>query len=169
MGMPCRGFVAATNVNRVVPEYLETGDYRPRPSIPTISNAMDVGAPSNFIRLLRLVGDDLEALRATVRGFYLDDPATRARMQQVYETSGYVVDPHGAIGHAALDAVLRDDPAARGVFLHTAAPCKFGEVVAPAIGRSPEMPERLTAIIDRPKQAVTIPANSAALKAYLLG
>ncbi len=169
MGMPCRGFVAATNRNRVVPDYLETGEYDPRPSVPTISNAMDVGAPSNFIRLLRLFGEDLDALRGSVRGFHLDDAATRERMRRVYEASGYVLDPHGAIGHAALDAVLEEDTAARGVFLHTAAPCKFGEVVAPIIGRAPDMPDRLAAIIDRPKEAVTIPATDEALSDYLRG
>ena len=169
MGMPCRGFVAATNVNRVVPEYLETGEYRPRPSVPTISNAMDVGAPSNFIRLLRLFGDDLDALRSAVRGFHLDDAATRERMRRVHDASGYVLDPHGAIGHAGLDDALAREPGATGVFLHTAAPCKFGEVVTEATGFAPPVPPHLQAIIERPKQAVRIPATYAALQAYLYG
>ncbi|MDG1051474.1 MAG: threonine synthase [Planctomycetota bacterium] len=169
MGMPCRGFIAATNANDVVPEFLETGRYRPRPSVATISNAMDVGAPSNFVRLTHLFGDDLEAFRGTVRGFHLDDEGTRQRIKQVHDDAGYVVDPHGAIGHAALDAALEEDPAATGVFLHTAAPCKFGEVVAPVLGEEPAMPERLREIVNRPKQSVEISANDAALKAYLLG
>ena len=168
MGMPCKGFIAATNANSVVPEYLATGDYKPRSSVATISNAMDVGAPSNFIRLTRLFGDDLKAFRQTVSGFHLDDDATRQRIRHIYETSGYVCDPHGTIGHQALDTALQQDHEALGVFLHTAAPCKFGDVVAPVIGEEPEMPERLTAIIDRPKQAVPITATYAALKDYLL-
>jgi len=169
MGMPCMGFVAATNINRVVPEYLETGEYQPRRSLPTISNAMDVGAPSNFVRILRLFEDDLERLRATVRGFHLDDDATRERMRQVHDASGYTLDPHGAIGHAGLDAPLAQRPGATGVFLHTAAPCKFGDVVAHAIGHTPPIPPHLQEIIERPKQAIGIPAAYAALRAYLHG
>ena len=168
MGMPCKGFIAATNANSVVPEYLATGDYQPRASVATISNAMDVGAPSNFIRLTRLFGDDLNAFRNTVSGFHLVDDATRQRIRHIHETSGYVCDPHGAIGHQALDSALEADPEALGVFLHTAAPCKFGDVVAPEIGTDPEMPDRLKAIIDRPKQAVNIDATYTALKDYLL-
>ncbi len=168
MGMPCKGFIAATNANSVVPEYLATGDYQPRASVATISNAMDVGAPSNFIRLTRLFGDDLEAFRSTVSGFHLDDDATRQRIRHIHKTSGYVCDPHGAIGHQALDTALNEDPEALGVFLHTAAPCKFGDVVAPEIGTDPAMPDRLKAIIDRPKQAVNISATYVALKDYLL-
>jgi len=168
MGMPCKGFIAATNANSVVPEYLATGTYSPRPSVATISNAMDVGAPSNFIRLTRLFDDDLDAFRKQVQGFHIDDDATRARIRHIHQTSGYVCDPHGAIGHQALDAALKQDPEAIGVFLHTAAPCKFGDVVAPEIGSDPDMPDRLKAIIDRPKQAVNIDATYAALKDYLL-
>ena len=168
MGMPCKGFIAATNANSVVPEYLATGKYQPRPSVATISNAMDVGAPSNFVRLTRLFGDDFDAFKAKVQGFHLSDADTKERIASIHKDSGYVCDPHGAIGHAALDAPLKQDPAATGVYLHTAAPCKFGDVVAPIIGEDPEMPERLTAIIDRPKQAVPIAATYAALKAYLL-
>ncbi len=168
MGMPCKGFIAATNANSVVPEYLETGNYQPRASVATISNAMDVGAPSNFIRLTRLFGDDLDAFRSTVSGFHLDDDATRQRIRHIHKTSGYVCDPHGAIGHQALDTALNEDPEALGVFLHTAAPCKFGDVVAPEIGTDPAMPDRLNAIIDRPKQAVNIAATYTALKDYLL-
>ncbi len=168
MGMPCKGFIAATNANSVVPEYLETGNYQPRASVATISNAMDVGAPSNFIRLTRLFGDDLDAFRSTVSGFHLDDDATRQRIRHIHKTSGYVCDPHGAIGHQALDNALNEDPEALGVFLHTAAPCKFGDVVAPEIGTDPAMPDRLNAIIDRPKQAVNIAATYTALKDYLL-
>ncbi len=168
MGMPCKGFIAATNANSVVPEYLETGNYQPRPSVATISNAMDVGTPSNFVRLTRLFGDDFDAFKAKVQGFHLSDADTRTRMAQIHKDSGYVCDPHGAIGHQALDAPLQQDPDATGVYLHTAAPCKFGDVVAPVIGQDPEMPERLTAIIDRPKQAVPISATYTALKDYLL-
>ena len=168
MGMPCKGFIAATNANSVVPEYLATGDYQPRASVATISNAMDVGAPSNFIRLTRLFGDDLDAFRNTVSGFHLDDDATRQRIRHIHDTSQYVCDPHGAIGHAALDTALKQDREALGVFLHTAAPCKFGDVVAPEIGTDPDMPDRLQAIIDRPKQAVNISATYTALKDFLL-
>ena len=100
--------------------------------------------------------------------FHLDDDATGQRIRHIYETSGYVCDPHGAIGHQALDTALQQDLEALGVFLHTAAPCKFGDVVAPEIGTDPHMPDRLKAIIDRPKQAVNIAATYAALKDYLL-
>ena len=168
MGMPCKGFIAATNANSVVPEYLATGDYQPRASVATISNAMDVGAPSNFIRLTRLFGDDLNAFRNTVSGFHLDDDATRQRIHHIHETSGCVCDPHGAIGHQALDTVLNEDPEALGVFLTPLHHANSETLSRRKSAPIPYMPDRLKAIIDRPKQAVNIDATYAALKDYLL-
>lgn len=163
MGMPAAGFIAATNANNVVPRYLETGEFKPRPSVATISNAMDVGDPSNFIRLKRLFGDNREAFARVVQGFTLDDNATREVIATVHRTHGYLLDPHGAIAYAALDA----HPAEKGVFLGTAAPAKFADVIKPVVGFEPEAPAALAALIDRQGQSIKIAATPQALEDYL--
>src|SRR5215510_10984736 len=160
----CR-FVAATNVNDAVPLYLRSGRYEPRPSIRTVANAMDVGAPSNFERMQALYGGDLDALRRDIVGFAYDDARVTAEIGQVYRRYGYVLDPHSAIAWLALQEELAQDPKAHGVFLATAHPAKFREIVEPAIGRSIEMPRVLADAIARPRRALTMPADYAALDA----
>ena len=118
-------FVAATNVNDAVPEYLKTGLYQPRPSIATVANAMDVGAPSNFERVQALYDSDLAALRHDVVGYAYDDTRVIDEIRRVYQAHGYVLDPHSAIAWLALQDRLADEPDARGVFLATAHPAKF--------------------------------------------
>jgi len=162
----CR-FVAATNVNDAVPLYLKSGRYEPRPSIRTVANAMDVGAPSNFERVQSLYGGDVDALRRDVVGFAYDDARVTAEIGQVYRRYGYVLDPHSAIAWLALQEQLERDPKAHGVFLATAHPAKFREIVEPAIGRSIEMPRVLADAIARPRRALTMPADYAALDAFL--
>ncbi len=122
LGLPLTALVAATNRNRTVPDYLETGEYRPRPSVATLSNAMDVGAPSNWERVARLFGDDWRALRAGLRWTSLDDDATRRAVAELADL-GYAADPHGAVAYGALCRTLQ--PGERGVFLATAHPAKF--------------------------------------------
>jgi threonine synthase len=143
IGLPIAQFVAATNVNDAVPEYLESGVYEPRPSIATVANAMDVGAPSNFERVQSLYNSDLMALRQDIVGFAYEDSQVIAEIGHVYREHGYVLDPHSAIAWLALQDRLVDQPDARGVFLATAHPAKFREVVEPAIGRSIELPRAL--------------------------
>ncbi|HMB67952.1 MAG TPA: threonine synthase, partial [bacterium] len=134
-GMPAAGFIAATNVNDVVPEYLDTGAYRPRPSRETISNAMDVGDPSNFDRILDLYGGDADAIRRDLRGSRHDDDETRAAIRDVHARTGYVMDPHTAVGYLGLRAVPRSG-GGPDVLLSTAHPAKFRESVEPVIGET---------------------------------
>ena len=173
MGLDSR-FLAATNVNDVVPEYLETGAYLPRPSVRTMSNAMDVGDPSNFVRILHLYGGDAEALRRDVRGRRYDDAATRRAIAEVESHHGYLMDPHTAVGYLALRDVLADKPAGSdgemtGVVLATAHPAKFREVVEPVIGREIELPERLAVRLHEPVLSEELPNDASELRSRLLG
>ena len=167
IGLPIAQFVAATNVNDAVPEYLESGIYEPRPSIATVANAMDVGAPSNFERVQSLYNSDLTALRQDIVGFAYEDSQVIAEIGHVYREHGYVLDPHSAIAWLALQDRLVDQPDARGVFLATAHPAKFREVVEPAIGRSIELPRALADAISRPRHSISMPADYNALEDFL--
>src|SRR3546814_928462 len=121
MGLPVSRFIAATNFNDVVPEYLKNGAYRPRPSIPTISNAMDVGAPSNFARMACLFGHDADTFRKMISGYSFSDEVTRECIRSVYEESGYIMDPHGAVAFCGLRSYMQESESRElnGVFLET--------------------------------------------------
>ena len=142
LGLPVRRFVAAANVNDVLPEYLRTGVYRARPAISTLSNAMDVGDPSNFPRLLELHGGDLAAMQQNLEGIMVSEGETRATIRALYERTGYVLDPHGAVAYAAAQRYSRtsgiDVPI---ISLATAHPGKFGRAVAEELGFEPPLPE----------------------------
>ncbi len=130
MGLPVDTFIAATNANDIVPDYLQRGEFNPRPSQQTISNAMDVGNPSNFARMLDLYGGDINKLRHDIKGYRFSDDETRNAMRAVYGAQGYTLDPHGAVGYAALRQYQRETGRdITGVFLETAHPAKFKEVV----------------------------------------
>ena len=167
MGLHVCRFVAATNVNDAVPEYLRTGRYEPRPSIATVANAMDVGAPSNFERMQSLYGGNVEALRRDIVGFAYDDARVTAEIGAVYQKHGYVLDPHSAIAWLALQEQLTQDADAHGVFLSTAHPAKFREVVEPAIGQRIELPKALADAISRPRHSVSMAADYSELEAFL--
>ena len=167
IGLPIRQFVAATNVNDSVPVYLRSGHYEPRPSIATVANAMDVGAPSNFERVQALYGSDLNALRRDVAGFAYGDARVVAEIANVHRRHGYVLDPHSAIAWLALQDALTQDPNARGVFLATAHPSKFREIVEPAIGRPVPVPPEISEALSRPRQSTSMPADYAALERFL--
>lgn len=170
LGLPTAGFVAATNANDVVPDYLEKGVYRPRPSVRTISNAMDVGDPSNFSRILHLFGGDLDAVRERLKGSRHSDEETRAAIADVYERTGYVLDPHTAVGYLGLRQALETyAPSERppGIVLATAHPVKFREHVEPLIGRKVPVPERLAACLDQPRRSLPLPPEDEALQAFL--
>src|SRR5258705_8631446 len=135
IGLSVERFVAATNANDVVPQYLASGEYRPRASVKTVANAMDVGAPSNFERMRAMYGDNFEALRCDIVGAAFDDATVVAEIGTVYRRYGYLLDPHAAIAWLALQATRATrDQHASGVFLPTAHPAKFREVVEPATG-----------------------------------
>ena len=164
MGMPALGFTAASNANDVVPEYLRTGTYTPRATVATLSNAMDVGDPSNLPRLQALYGGDFQAMTDQVSGFVMDDEATLVAMREVWERHGYLACPHTAIGIQAAQQVKRGPV----VTLATAHPAKFGEAVQRATGVDPAIPATLAGCLEREKVSVVIEPTSEALKAYLL-
>lgn len=168
MGLPVTRFVAATNVNDVVPAYLESGLFEPRPSRQTLSSAMDVGDPSNFARLMALYGGDRAVMAADIYGYSFTDAETLDGMRTLYTRYGYVADPHTAVGYLGLVRAQRDDPSAPGIALATAHPAKFAESCRLATGRDVDLPERLRACLDRPKRAVPLPATDEALRAILL-
>lgn len=163
LGLGIRRFVAATNVNDVVPAYLRSGIYEPRPSIRTVANAMDVGAPSNFERMRAMYDDDLDRMREDVAGAALDDARVVAEIGEVYRRFNYLLDPHGAIAWLGLQQVLAADPDARGVFLATAHPAKFREVVEPAIGKPVPLPATLADALARPRHSERLAVSYRAL------
>lgn len=171
-GLPIARFVAATNVNDVVPAYLESGHFAARSSVQTIANAMDVGNPSNFERMRWLYRDDLNAMRADVAGCRYTDDQVKATIRQVYESRGYLLDPHSAIAYLGITDHLRQtDGAGRGdrigIFLATAHPAKFSEVVEPVLGRPLEMPAPLAEVVSRPRHVLKIAATFEAVRRTL--
>ena len=166
MGLPVDRFIAANNANDTFYEYLRTGSYRPRPSVPTLANAMDVGDPNNFARILDLYGRSLDALRADVAAFRCDDDQIRATVADTFARTGYLLDPHGACGYRALRDGLRDGET--GIFLETAHPAKFLDTVESITGRPVEIPQRLQEFVKGEKRTVALGAEFEAFKEYLL-
>lgn len=173
MGLPVRHFIAATNVNAVVPEYLESGIFSPRPSVRTLSNAMDVGNPSNFARMLDLYegkeeGSTWNNMRQSITGYAFGDDETRTAVSEVFRKYNYVIDPHGAVGYLALKDYQEKLPNTKGVILETAHPAKFLDEVEAILGRKVEVPERLALLAERKKEAVSMPAEFTGFKEWLL-
>jgi threonine synthase len=175
-GLPARRFVAPTNVNDVVPAYLSTGRYEPRPSIRTMANAMDVGNPSNFERVSWLYHGDIKAMREDMIGVSFMDDQIRETIRRIFETRGYLLDPHSAIAYMGLVGHVgqggRVGQVGRvgkdaGIFLATAHPAKFAEIVEPIIGRGVERPEALAQALGRPRHIIRIDAALDAVKAVL--
>ena len=168
LGLPVAQFVAATNRNDVVPEYLQLGHYTPRPSMPTISNAMDVGAPSNFVRMQALFGGSWEAMKTRITGMAFNDDQTRAAIRTVKALYDYEIDPHGAVGWLAAQKWRAAHPGNATVTLETAHPAKFLDVMEAELGANcVEVPERLAILADREKVATLLPADKAAFRDWL--
>jgi len=166
LGLPVKHFVASTNVNDTVPNFLKDGVYTPKPSKATISNAMDVGNPSNFIRIRELFNNDLKNLKKRFSSYSFSDSETRETMQKIYEKSGYIADPHGAVGYLGLKKYgLQENEF--GVFLETAHPVKFLDVVEETLPVKVEIPEQIKKVIDNKKVAITA-SSYEDLKAYLM-
>ncbi len=175
MGLPVKRFIAANNKNDVFLEYLKTGKYSPRPSVQTVANAMDVGDPSNFARILDLYANDYNAICTDISGYrYLDEHILEA-VGSCYESNGYLLDPHGACGYLALKESL--NPGEIGVFLETAHPAKFKDVVEMAVNEgftvhssrfTVEIPERLSAFMQGKKQSIGCSKSFEEFKNYLL-
>ena len=166
-GLGIRHLVAATNVNRVVPDYLRTGAYSPSPTVATIANAMDVGNPGNFDRLLRVFNDDYKFIAKSVSGFWFDDDTIREHIGEEYRRSGYILDPHGAVASLGLNLFLENHPGTSGIFVATAHPAKFTGVVEPLTGREVEMPVRLRNFLSGSKQSVKMKPGAINLVEYL--
>lgn len=167
MGLPVHKFIAATNSNDVFPEYLRTKIFKPRNSSQTISNAMDVGNPSNFPRMLELYHNDFGILSQDVTGYSFNDEDTRSAMRVVYNKTGYVLDPHGAVGYLGLKEFLKSNSEYTGIFLETAHPAKFREVVEETIQHSIDLPERLREFMEGEKKSIRISSDFSKFKSLL--
>jgi threonine synthase len=170
MGLPVRHFVAATNVNDVVPRYLESGKYEPIKSKETISNAMDVGNPSNFVRMRLLAGDEWPEASKIIKGFAYDDIETREKMKEVYANWQYIMCPHTAVAQLGADEYKNSiDRGIATVVLSTAHYAKFMPEVEPTLGFSPTIPERLSELLSKEKIAIKMKADFGLFKEWLLG
>ena len=168
MGLPIQQFIAANNENDVVFEYLKTGKYNPRPSVETIANAMDVGAPSNFARILDLYQHSHKLISEKIKGFRYSDSEIREVIDRVYLETGYLCDPHGACGFQALKEFISGQQV--GVFLETAHPAKFTETVEAVIGSGKvELPEKLAAFMRGTRKVESLSAEYEQFRGYLLG
>jgi threonine synthase len=166
-GLPVECFIASTNINRVVPEYLETGKYNPRVSVQTIANAMDVGNPSNFDRMMTIFENDWNKVIQMVTGYWFTDDEIRKHIASEYKQCGYLLDPHGAVGSMGLDLYLEENPSSVGIFVETAHPAKFIDVVEPVTGVRPELPESLKSVLPHKKEALLIKPEYRYLEEYL--
>ena len=166
MGLPIKRFIAANNRNDIFYQYLQTGQYNPRPSVTTIANAMDVGDPSNFARVLALYNNSHDAISKEITGVTYNDEQIRETVKSVYDSTGYLLDPHGACGYRALQEELQ--PSENGVFLETAHPAKFLETVEGIIGDKVEIPQKLQEFMKGEKQSIDMSKEFADFKSYLL-
>ncbi|UOB17236.1 threonine synthase [Abyssalbus ytuae] len=167
LGLPLSHFIASTNINDTVPRYIQTGKYSPKPSVQTISNAMDVGNPSNFIRIQTLFDNDFDLLKTMFSSISYTDDATRQAMQHIFKNSGYITDPHGAVGYLGLKDYLTNSSGKAGVFLETAHPVKFLDVVEETLGAKIEIPAQIQSVLGKDKVSVKINDYND-LKSYLL-
>lgn len=156
LGLPIEHFVASTNVNDTVPRFLVSGKYDPKPSKATISNAMDVGNPSNFIRIQELYNNDLKAFEKDFSSYSYTDEETLEALKNIYKVDGYIAEPHGAVGYLGLKKELQKHENAIGVFLETAHPIKFLDVVEPALGITLPIPEQIESVMNEDKVSVKI-------------
>jgi threonine synthase len=169
MGLPIEMFIASTNLNDIMPTYIKTGIFTAKPSVATISNAMDVGNPSNYPRVIELYNKDIEALRKDIIGKVYTDAETAAAVKSVYQATGYVMDPHGAVGYLGLKEYFKESGMdATGIFLATAHPAKFIEVVNDIIEKDVEIPARLQEVANKKKESIVIENDFEELKSYLL-
>ena len=166
MGLPVKRFIAANNSNGVFYNYLQSGLYEPKASIPTIANAMDVGDPSNFARILDLYGHDWQRIKGLISGCVSSDDQIRQTMKECRIATGYTLDPHGACGYRALKLGLA--PSETGIFCETAHPAKFKDTVEEATGLPVEIPARLQEFMKGEKQSVELPKDYDAFRKYLL-
>ena len=167
LGFPFAHFIASNNANNVVQRYFKTNTYSPLPSIQTISNAMDVGNPSNFIRIQKLYDNDFEALKNNLSAYSFSDEQTKEALSAIYKGSGYIADPHGAVGYLGCKSYREKNPAAQTIFLETAHPTKFLDVVEAVIPEKIALPPQIQAVIEKEKSAIFVEDYSQ-FKTFLL-
>lgn len=166
-GLPGRHFIAACNANDVVTKYLDTENYSPKKSVVTLSNAMDVGDPSNFVRILQLFDKEFHSLKNVLSSYSFSDEATKNTLKELYEKTNYLADPHGVVGYAALKKYLQQHPGNNGYFLETAHPVKFYDAVEPIINQQVPMPASVNDLLKMKKESVKMAGNYEELKNYL--
>jgi len=167
-GLPAQHFIAACNANDTVPSFLETGQYATRPAVPTLSNAMDVGDPSNFVRILEIFAHEFSSLKKVLTSYSISDEETRATIRNVYKKYHYLPDPHGAVGFLALEKYLAAHPGEKGIFLETAHPVKFYDAVESETGEKVPLPGAVNSLLGREKISTKINPDFSALKDFLL-
>ncbi|SFN15617.1 threonine synthase [Chryseobacterium oleae] len=167
-GLPAGHFIAACNENDVVPDYLKSNEYHPKKAVATLSNAMDVGDPSNFTRILELFGHQFEDLKNMISGYSVDDESTLKTITEVYEKYGYILDPHSAVAFTSLEQYLNENPGKKGFILGTAHPVKFPEAAEKAAHIRIDIPEALNDLMKKEKKTVEIHADFEELKRFLL-
>jgi len=167
LGLPIKHFIASNNENNVVTNYLKTEDYNPKPSVQTISNAMDVGNPSNFIRIREIYKNNFNELKNNLSSYSFSDAETKVALKEIHKNYNYVADPHGAVGYLGCKSYLEKNPKAHCVFLETAHPTKFLDVVEEVIQEKQPLPEQIQAVMGKEKTAVKINSYDG-LKRFLL-
>ena len=167
LGFPFAHFIASNNANNVVERYFKTNTYSPLPSIQTISNAMDVGNPSNFVRIQKLHDNNFEALKNNLTAYSFSDEQTKEALSEIYKGSGYIADPHGAVGYLGCKSYREKNPAAQTIFLETAHPTKFLDVVEAVIPEKIALPAQIQAVIEKEKSAIFVEDYSQ-FKTFLL-
>jgi threonine synthase len=167
-GLPVKHFIAACNANDIVPKFMQSQNYQPKKSVATLSNAMDVGNPSNFIRILELFNNEFLSLKEKLSSVSISDDETKTTIKAVKQAFNYLLDPHGAVGYRALEKYLHQHANQNGFFIETAHPVKFYNVVEPVIEEKISLPPSVTAIMDKEKKAIKINPEYKLLKEFLL-
>jgi len=167
-GMPVQHFIAACNANDVVTEFLKTENYQTKKAVATISNAMDVGDPSNFIRILELLNHEFSGLKNLMSSYSVSDNQTRETIKNIFDKEHYLPDPHGAVAYFALNEYLKQHPDQAGMFLETAHPVKFYDVVEPVIGEVIPIPEPLKPLMEKDKRSILMEADFQQLSEFLM-
>jgi threonine synthase len=167
-GLPVSHFIAACNANKIFPEFMKTGDYIPKKAVATLSNAMDVGNPSNFVRILELFNKEFTVLQDVLTSYSISDGTTTETLIEVYNSNGYLLDPHGAVAYAGLKQYLINHPSDKGIFLETAHPVKFYDVVEPIINKKVLIPSAVQALLGKEKTSIKMDPDYDTLKNYLL-
>ncbi len=167
-GLPVKHFIAACNANDVVPQFLQSGEYHAKPAVATISNAMDVGNPSNFVRILEMFNQQAAGLKKVLTSYSIDDATTAQTIKNVYRQYQYLLDPHGAVAYYALEQYLKDNASDKGIFLETAHPVKFPEVVEQSTNTKIPFPESVQYLVNRQKLSVLMDAGFDGFKDWMM-